>query len=54
MCLKTLENLAINSCGLDPAWYYTTPGFAWDCMLKYTKVRLELLTDYDTFFIFVL
>ena len=32
---------------LDPAWYYTAPGLAWDAALKYTKVELELLTDSD-------
>ena len=32
---------------LDPAFYYTAPGLAWDACLKITKVRLELLTDYD-------
>ncbi|XP_051162409.1 uncharacterized protein LOC127282278 [Leptopilina boulardi] len=32
---------------LDPAHYYTTPGLTWDAMLKYTNVRLELLTDVD-------
>ena len=30
---------------LDPAWYYTTPGLAWDAMLKMTQVELELLSD---------
>lgn len=30
---------------LDPAWYFTLPGFAWDCMLKKTNVTLDLLTD---------
>ena len=30
---------------LDPAWYYTAPGLAWDAALKLTKVNLELLTD---------
>src|SRR3977135_1611314 len=25
----------------------STPGLTWDCGLKYTKIRLELLTDYD-------
>jgi len=30
---------------LDPAWYYTSPGFAWDSTLKTTKQKLELLTD---------
>ena len=32
---------------LDPAFYYTAPGLAWDACFKKTKVRLELLTDYD-------
>ena len=33
--------------GLDPMHYYTTPGFTWDAMLKYTKVELQLLDDID-------
>lgn len=33
--------------GLDPAHYYTAPGFSWDAMLKYTKVNIELLTDIE-------
>ena len=37
---------------LDPVWYYTTPGFAWDCMLKTTKQKLELLTDVDMLLMF--
>lgn len=32
---------------LDPAHYFTSPGFSWDAMLKYTKVKIELLTDVD-------
>lgn len=32
---------------LDPAHYFTLPGYTWDCMLKYTKINLELLTDVD-------
>lgn len=32
---------------LDPAHYYTTPGLTWDAALKYTNVKLELLTDVD-------
>ena len=32
---------------LDPAWYYTAPGLAWDAALKMTKVELELLTDIE-------
>ncbi|XP_072377765.1 uncharacterized protein [Diabrotica undecimpunctata] len=32
---------------LDPAWYYTMPGYTWDCMLRYTQCKLELLKDVD-------
>lgn len=38
-CIKLYE--------LDPAHYYTLPGYSWDCMLKYTKVEIELFTDID-------
>ena len=37
----------LNAYKLDPAHYYTTPGLTWDAMLKYTKIRLELLTEVD-------
>ena len=30
---------------LDPLWYYTVPGLAWDAALKKTKVVLDLITD---------
>ena len=33
--------------GLDPAHYLTTPGYSWDALLRMTKIKLELLTDYD-------
>ncbi|XP_020299047.1 uncharacterized protein LOC109863225 [Pseudomyrmex gracilis] len=35
------------SYGLDPAHYYTLPGYTWDAMLKHTRVTFELLTDID-------
>lgn len=31
--------------GLDPSWYYTTPGYSWDCALYKTGETLELLID---------
>ncbi|XP_025261979.1 uncharacterized protein LOC112637159 [Camponotus floridanus] len=37
----------LESYGLDPAYYFTLPGYTWDAMLKYTGVRFELLTDVD-------
>jgi len=39
ICFKNYE--------LDPAWYYTAPGLAWDACLKKTGVQLELLSDPD-------
>ena len=32
---------------LDPLHYITSPGLAWDAMLKMTKINLELITDID-------
>ncbi|XP_066157591.1 uncharacterized protein [Euwallacea fornicatus] len=37
----------ISTHNLDPSWYFTMPGYTWDCMLKYTKCKLELLHDID-------
>ena len=37
----------MNHYGLDPAWYYSVPGLAWDASLKIAKVQLELLSDPD-------
>ena len=34
---------------LDPAHYFTAPGFAWDAMLKMTDVELELLPEKDMY-----
>ena len=37
---------------LDPTWYYTSPGLAWDAALKKTGIELELLTDPDMLLMF--
>ena len=50
VCADIFENFrehCIKAIGLDSAHYYTTPGLTWDAMLKYTKIKLELLTDID-------
>ncbi|XP_067215255.1 uncharacterized protein [Linepithema humile] len=44
---ENVRNTCIKSYGLDPAQYYTLPGYTWDAMLKYTRVKFELLTDID-------
>ena len=44
---ENFRDVCSKNYGLDPAWYYTAPGLAWDAALKLTKVNLELLTDID-------
>ena len=44
---ETFRKTCLRQYGLDPANYYTSPGLAWDALLKKTGVELELLTDYD-------
>jgi hypothetical protein len=49
---ERFRDQSLKTYGLDPAWYFTLPGLAWDAMLKITKIDLELLTDYDMLLMF--
>src|SRR5688572_8188977 len=44
---ENFRDVCCENYGLDPAWYFTSPGLAWDAALKLTEVKLELLSDYD-------
>ena len=44
---ETFRDVCMTNYELDPAWYYTAPGLAWDAALKMTKVELEMLTDIE-------
>ncbi|XP_065664717.1 uncharacterized protein LOC136086350 [Hydra vulgaris] len=44
---ENFRDVCMKNYKLDPAWYYTSPGLAWDAALKKTIVKLELLSDYD-------
>ena len=44
---ENFRKICLNHYGLDPAWYFSAPGLAWDDPLKITKVQLELLSDPD-------
>ncbi len=50
--VKNYRETSLKTYKLDPTWYYTTPGFAWDCTLKSRKQKLELLTDVDMLLMF--
>ena len=47
--VENFRNICINHYELDPAWYFSAPGLAWDATLKIRKVQLELLSDPDIF-----
>lgn len=44
---ETFRDNSIKSHKLDPAWYYSIPGYSWDAMLFYCRCKLELLRDID-------
>ena len=44
---ENFRNICMNHYGLDPAWYFSAPGLAWDASLQITKVQLELLSEPD-------
>jgi hypothetical protein len=49
---ESFRDLCLTAYGLDPCYYYTAPGMSFDCMLKNTKVELELLHDIDMLLMF--
>ena len=44
---EKLRDKCIEIYGLDPSYFLSTPGLAWQACLKMTNVNLELLTDVD-------
>jgi hypothetical protein len=45
--IENFREISLQNYKLDPTWYFTTLGFVWDCTLKMTGQKLELLTNYD-------
>ncbi|KAE9521876.1 hypothetical protein AGLY_017683, partial [Aphis glycines] len=50
--LENFRDLCLNTYYLDPAYYFTAPAFSFDAMLKYTEIKLELLSDYEMLLMF--
>ena len=45
--MEEFRNTCFTAYGLDPLHSYTSPGLAWQAMLKNTQCTLQLLTDID-------
>ena len=43
---ENFRNKCLEIYGLDPIYFVSAPGLAWQACLKKTEVKLELLTDY--------
>ena len=44
---ENFRNKCIEIYGLDPVYFVSAPGLAWQACLKKKNVKLELLTDYN-------
>ena len=42
---ENFRDICLKIYGLDPVYYFTAPGLAWDACLKMTNIGLELLSD---------
>ena len=42
-------NFTYETYGLDCRYSYTLPGYSWQCMLKMTKIELDLISDQDMY-----
>ena len=49
---EEFRTICYNAVELDPLNYFTSPGFAWDCLLKYSGVELDVLTQEDMYLFF--
>ena len=44
---ENFRNMCLDIYELDPVYFVSAPGLAWQACLKQTGVKLELLRDYD-------
>ena len=44
---ENFRNMCLEIYELDPVYFVSAPGLAWQTCLKKTEVKLELITDYD-------
>ena len=49
---ENFRDICLKIYGLDPVYYFTAPGLAWDACLKITGIDLELLSDPDMLLMF--
>ena len=46
---ENYRDVCLKNYNLDPAHYLTAPSLAWEAMLKWTKIELEWIDDYNLY-----
>ena len=46
---QKFSNFYFETYELDPRYSYTLPGYSWQCMLKMTKIKLDMISDQDMY-----
>ena len=41
---EEFRKVCLDNYQLDPAWYYTSPGLAWECMSKKDEGKARIIT----------
>lgn len=41
--MENYRNICIKNYGLDPLWYYTAPGLAWDAAFKNIESKIRII-----------
>ena len=49
---ENFRDICLKNYGLDPVYYFTAPGLAWDACLKITDIDLELLNENNMLLMF--
>ena len=49
---ENFRDLCLKIYGLDPVYYFTAPGLAWDACLKITNIDIELLSENNMLLMF--
>ena len=44
---ESFRNLCLNTYILDPTYFLSLPGLAWQACLKHSGIQLELISDID-------
>ena len=46
---ETFSDMCLEYYGLDPCYYFSSPGLSLDAMLKMTEIELEVISDIDMY-----